>query len=97
MTEFFQDAVPITTTVLDYTGEEQFYEDALPVVLVDVNGNSVGYFAYVGTSEDLVSDEDTPRPDVIGPVYWMCAPDVTPSNAIYGDLIASNGILGLAN
>lgn len=50
-------------------------------------GGSATYVTYVGTQAAPVTTAGTARPSVSGPVYWLCAAGVTPSNAIDGDLI----------
>lgn len=42
---------------------------------------------YVGTSASPVSDAGQARPSTDGPVYWLCANGVTPTNALDGDII----------
>lgn len=45
------------------------------------------FMRYVGTSTLPITNASTSRPSGSGPVYWMCAAGVTPTNAITGDLI----------
>lgn len=42
---------------------------------------------YVGTNAAPVTTAGTARPSTAGPVYWVCANGVTPSNAISGDIV----------
>jgi hypothetical protein len=47
----------------------------------------------VGTSTALISDPNTARPSVSGPVHWMMAAGVTPANALAGDTVwDANGL-----
>lgn len=41
----------------------------------------------IGTPASPVTNPSTARPAPAGVVYWFCAADVTPSNAVNGDLI----------
>lgn len=50
-----------------------------------ISGGS--YLQYIGTSASPVTDDATARPTTDGPVYWICANGVTPTNAIDGDII----------
>lgn len=42
---------------------------------------------YVGTAAAPVTSASQARPVTTGPVYWMCAAGITPTNAAAGDLI----------
>lgn len=41
----------------------------------------------IGSRTTPLASAGAARPDVAGPVYWMCAVGITPSNALSGDLI----------
>jgi hypothetical protein len=41
----------------------------------------------IGTVATPISNASTARPVTPGPVYWLCANGVTPSNALAADLI----------
>lgn len=45
------------------------------------------YMRYIGTSAAPITNASTARPSGTGPVYWICAAGVTPTNALSGDLI----------
>lgn len=56
--------------------------DRTPLTADDVNA-----MTYVGSRTSLVTSASIVRPNVIGPVYWMCANGVTPTNAVLGDIV----------
>jgi hypothetical protein len=50
-------------------------------------GAAASVTTYVGSVASPITNASTARPSVAGPVQWMCANGITPTNAIAGDLI----------
>lgn len=72
---------------LDADGNAQPISAANPLRVGPGSSGGAGFLAYVGRGDEPIGDTGFARPSTDGPVYWIMANGVTPSNAEAGDII----------